>query len=112
MFDCLSLSITSTRDRLHFEHFSSMQKVCKFYVFRTNLRRQRAFRFFQLIMQFESLLVYVLALRRDQIEDNFFINRSIDFSLFDVMLFDLTCTLLDKFIMIEQNSKTICSRNE
>jgi hypothetical protein len=89
-----------------------MQKVCKLYFSRTNLRRQRALRFFQLIMQFEFLLVYVVVLNRDRIEDDFFVSRSADFSLLDVMFLDLTCTLLHEFIAIERNSRAIRSRNE
>jgi hypothetical protein len=60
MLDRLMISFASTRNRRNIENLSLEQEIDEFNLLDAYLSRQRAFNLFQLIMQFQTLLIDVV----------------------------------------------------
>jgi hypothetical protein len=107
MFRCLSVSFTSTCRRFDFENSATMQKVRKFDLFCAYLRRQRVFRFSQMLVQFKTFFVDKIWLCQSRVENNFLINRLFVYSLLNVILLDFVHLLFDELIAFRCDSKEI-----
>ncbi len=112
VFDRLSISITQTRRRVNFEHFTSVQKVDEVDFLRTNLRRQWTLDFSQSIVQLESCLVYLTRMSRNRTNYDVSVDNSIIWSLLRMILLDLSHSLLDELFSIWWDSRIVRSRCE